>query len=133
MKKARPTFALDLDVLPGAYVICRWPPGETLPDWVHAGPFVAVTRTPTEVSTVCAADAVPAGTVCEGPWRIFAVRGHLDFALTGVMASIASPLAAAAVTMFAVSTFDTDYVLVRAADVERAVGALKKAGHRVFV
>jgi len=64
---------------------------------------------------------------------VFAVRGPLDFALTGITASLALPLAAAAISMFAVSTFDTDYMLVRAADVERAVEALKKAGHRVFV
>jgi uncharacterized protein len=133
MKKARPTFALDLDVLPGAYVICRWPPGASLPDWVHQGAFVSMTRTPTEVSTVCAADAVPAGTVCEGPWRLFAVRGPLDFALTGLLASLASPLAAAAISMFAISTYDTDYLLVRGGDVERASEVLKKAGHRVFV
>lgn len=133
MKKTRPLIALDLDVMPGAYAICRWPPGASLPDWVHEGAFVSVTRTPTEVSTVCAAEAVPAGTVCEGPWRVFAVRGPLDFALTGITASLASPLAAAAVSMFAVSTFDTDYVLVRVADLDRALAALKKAGHRVFV
>ena len=124
---------LELDLAPGAYSICRWPPGTSLPAWVYEGAFVSVTRTPTEVSSVCAADAVPAGTVCEGPWRLFAVRGPLDFALTGVLASLAVPLAAAAISMFAVSTFDTDYMLVRAADVERAAAALKKAGHRVFV
>ena len=133
MKKTRPSIARDLDVMPGAYVICRWPPGASLPDWVHEGIFVSVTRTPTEVSTVCAADAVPAGTVHEGPWRMLAVRGPLDFALTGVMASLAVPLAEAVVSMFAVSTYDTDYLLVRAGDVERAVDALKKAGHCVFV
>ena len=132
MDETRPLIALDLDVLPGAYAICRWPAGEALPDWVPQDGFVSVTRTPGELSVVCAAEAVPAGTVCEGPWRVFAVRGPLDFALTGVMASLASPLADAAVSMFAVSTYDTDYVLVRAGDVDRAVEALRNAGHRVF-
>ena len=117
--------------MPGAYAICRWPPGASLPDWVHEGAFVSVTRTPTEVSTICAADAVPAGTVCEGPWRLFAVRGPLDFALTGVLASLASPLAHAGVSIVAIATYDTDYVLVRAGDVDRAAGALRQAGHRV--
>jgi hypothetical protein len=99
---------------------------------VQQGDFVSVTRTPTELSAVCAADAVPAGTVSEGPWRMFAVRGPLDFGLTGVMASLASPLADAAVSMFAISTYDTDYVLVRAGDVERAAQAFRNAGHRVL-
>ena len=125
--------ALELDVLPDLYAICRWPAGATLPDWLHQGTFVSITRTPTELSVVCAADAVPAGTTCEAPWRVLAVRGPLDFALTGVLASLASPLAAAGVSLFAISTYDTDYLLVRGGDVERASEVLKKAGHRVFV
>ena len=124
-------IALDLDVLPGVYAICRWPAGATLPDWANRGAFVSVTRTPTELSAVCAAEAVPAGTVCESPWRIVAVRGPLDFSLTGVMASLAAPLAGAAISIFTVSTYDTDYVLVRAGDIYRAVEALRYAGHRV--
>ncbi len=123
---------LDLDLTPDAYAICRWKAHEPVPDWVSGGAFLSVTRTPTELSAVCAAESVPAGTVCESPWRMFAVRGPLDFALTGVMASLASPLADAAVSMFAVSTYDTDYVLVRAGDLERALAALRNAGHRVL-
>ena len=125
-------MTLDLDVIPGAFAICRWPPGDPVPDWVQQGAFVSITRTATELSVVCAADVVPAGTTCEAPWRIFAVRGPLDFALTGVMASLASPLADAAVSLFAVSTYDTDYVLVRAGDVDRATDALRNVGHCVF-
>ena len=123
---------LELDLMPGDYAICRWPPGTALPDWVNRDAFVSVTRTPTELSAVCAADSVPAGTVSEGPWRIFAVRGPLDFALTGVMASLSAPLADAAISIFTVSTYDTDYLLVRAGDVDRAADALRGAGHRVF-
>ena len=124
-------IALDLDLMPGAYAICRWSADATLPDWAYQGGFVSVTRTPAELSAVCAFDAVPSGTVCEGPWHILAVRGPLDFALTGVVASLASPLADAAISMFAVSTYDTDYVLVRADAVDRAIEALREAGHRV--
>jgi len=98
---------------------------------VHQGAFVSVTRTPTELSVVSAFDAVPAGTVHEGPWRMLVVRGPLDFALTGVMASLASPLAAAAISIFTIATYDTDYLLVRAGDLERAIAALTSAGHRI--
>jgi uncharacterized protein len=125
-------IALDLDLMPGDCAICRWPPSEALPAWVQQGGFVSITRTPTELSAVCAVESVPAGTVCEGPWRTFAVRGPLDLALTGVMASLAVPLADAGVSMFAVSTYDTDYVLVRASHVHRAAQALRSAGHQVF-
>ena len=124
-------IALDLDLMPGAYAICRWSADATLPDWAYQGGFVSVTRTPAELSAVCAFDAVPPGTVCDGPWRMLAVRGPLDFALTGVMASLATPLADAAVSLFAISTYDTDYLLVRADNLDRAIEALKAAGHRV--
>ena len=118
--------------MPGDFAICRWPAGTTLPDWVNEGAFTSVTRSPTELSAVCAAASVPAGTACEGPWRILAVRGPLNFALTGIMASLATPLADAVVSLFAISTYDTDYLLVRASDLDRAAEALRGAGHGVF-
>ena len=124
-------IAVDLDLMPGAYAICRWSADATLPDWAFQGGFVSVTRTPAELSVVCAFDAVPPGAVCEGPWRILAVRGPLDFALTGVMASLATPLADAAISLFSVSTYDTDHLLIRADDLDRAVEALTKAGHQI--
>jgi hypothetical protein len=124
---------LDLDLLPGDYAICRCPAGAPLPVWVPRDGFVSATRTPAELSVVCAADAVPAGIRRESPFRIFAVRGPLDFGLVGVMASLTSPLAASGVSIFALSTFDTDYVLVRAAAVDRATEALRHAGHHVVV
>jgi len=122
---------LDLDVLPEDYAICRWPFDASLGDWVNQRGFVSVTRTATELSVVCAAGAVPAGARCEAPWRMFAVRGPLDFALTGVMASLASPLAAAAISIFTIATYDTDYLLVRSGDLDRAIAALTSAGHRI--
>ena len=124
-------MTLALDLLPGDYAICRCPAGESLPDWVPRSGFVSVTRTPAELSIVCDARAVPAGAVCQRPWRMFAVRGPLDFALTGVLASLTSPLAVAGVSIFAIATYDTDYVLVPAEDVDRAVEALRNAGHQV--
>jgi hypothetical protein len=98
---------------------------------VNRGGFVSVTRTPTELSAVCAAHSVPAGTVCEAPWRMFAVRGPLDLTLVGVLASLTAPLADAAVSIFAVSTYDTDYLLVHAGDLDRAIDALTRVGHVV--
>lgn len=93
--------------------------------------FFAVTRTPGELSVVLPEAAVEAGWRAEKGWRCLAVAGPLDFALTGVLASLASPLAAAGVSLFAVSTYDTDYLLVREEDLARAVAALRNAGHRV--
>jgi hypothetical protein len=89
-----------------------------------------VTRTPSELSIVCREDAVPAGILANRGWRAIAVDGKLDFALTGILASLASPLAAAGVSIFAISTYDTDYVLVKQDTLERAIATLVGAGHR---
>jgi hypothetical protein len=95
------------------------------------GPFCSVTRTADELSVVCPEGCVPPGVAREGGWRALEVEGPLDFALTGVLLSVAAPLARAAVPIFALSTYDTDYVLVREDRLEDAVRSLAGAGHRV--
>jgi hypothetical protein len=90
-----------------------------------------VTRSDTELSVVCREEDVPAGASAERGWRALEVAGPLDFSLTGIVASLVSPLADAAVPIFVLSTFDTDYLLVREPDLPRAVEALRAAGHTV--
>jgi uncharacterized protein len=124
--------ALTLDLVPGSYAICRWASGEALPPWVMQGEFFSVTRTPQELSAVCNIAAVPPDVKTEGPWMMLAVRGPLDFNIIGVLAGLAVPLAAAGISIFAVSTYDTDYVLVRRDDLDRAVRALREAGHHIL-
>ena len=123
--------SFTLDLVPGSYAICRWAAEEPLPPWVMEGAFFSVTRTPAELSAVCDAGSVPSGVKAEGPWSMLAVRGPLAFNMTGVLAGLATPLAAAGISIFALSTYDTDYMLVRDDDLERAVGALRQAGHTV--
>ena len=122
---------LTLEILPETYAICRLDPSAPVPDWAESGAFRCVTRTPHELSIVCRADAAPEGVAASRGWRALGVVGTLDFALTGVLASIAAPLAAADVSIFAVATHDTDYVLVRQEALARAAEALIAAGHRV--
>jgi hypothetical protein len=95
------------------------------------GALHAVVRTPRELTVVCDAARVPADVSAERGWRAPEVEGPLDLDLTGVLAAIAGPLARAGVAIFAVSTFDTDYVLVRAERLDVAVAALREAGHTV--
>lgn len=123
---------LTLSLHKGRFAVCRLAPGDEVPAWASGGGFTSVTRTRAELSVVCAEGAVPEGIRCEGGWRVFQIEGPLDFGLTGILASVAGPLAEAGVSIFAVSTFDTDYVLVREESVERAIAALGAAGHRVF-
>lgn len=103
-----------------------------MPPWADAGgPPASVTRTAAELSVVCAEDAVPDGVTAERGWRALEAQGPFAFTLTGVLASLLVPLADAGVPIFALSTFDTDYVLVPAARAEDAVTALREAGHDV--
>ncbi|MEA2573469.1 MAG: uncharacterized protein QOH93_767 [Chloroflexia bacterium] len=123
--------ALSLIVLPGTYAVCRLGGDAGVPEWATSGDFFSVTRTADELSVVCEQGVVPAGVVCEGDWRCLKVRGPLDFGLTGILASLAVPLAMSGISIFALSTYDTDYIMVKAADLERAVAALTGSGHSI--
>lgn len=122
---------LTLTLLPSDYMVCRLPARESVPDWVTPDGLAAVTWTAHETSVVCDARRVPEGIVADGPWRAFMVMGPLDLDLTGVLLSLAQPLADAGVAIFAVSTYDTDYLLVRGESVDVARSALSDFGHRV--
>jgi hypothetical protein len=126
-----PTPTLLLTALSDLLAICRLDPGAALPDWAGGGRFVSITRTPAELSIVCAAHVVPAAIQAERDWRALQVAGPLDFTLTGILAALAQPLAEAGISIFALSTYDTDYLLVRAHALERAIAALTAAGHHV--
>ncbi|HUH08276.1 MAG TPA: ACT domain-containing protein [Egibacteraceae bacterium] len=115
---------------PEEYRIVRLQAGAAVPEWA-VGPWSSVTRTPAELSLVCLAAGVPPDVQSSGPWRLLEVEGPLDLALTGVMAALAVPLAAAGVSLFPSATFDTDYLLVRSGDLHRAASALREAGHAV--
>ena len=119
-----------LHVLPGYYAVCRLAPDAPVPAWA-SGDFCASTRTPDELSIVCAQYLVPEGVRREPGWRILQVEGPLEFSATSILSSIAGPLADAGVSIFAISSFDTDYVLVKEEVLEKAIQALGVAGHRV--
>ena len=119
-----------LTVLPDRLAIYRLPADSPAPAWA-AGAVTSITRTAAELSVVCAEGLAPAGTQSQPGWRIFQVEGPLDFSLTGILAAIAGPLADAGVSIFAISTFDTDYVMVREESLAKAVDALRASGHRV--
>jgi hypothetical protein len=123
---------LTLTVLPETFAIARLDPDAAIPPWaLAASGFVSITRTADEVSIVCAETTVPEGTRASRGWRCLRVAGPLDFALVGVLASLASPLADAGISIFAVSTYDTDYLLVREPDLIAAIQTLRRAGHVV--
>ena len=121
-----------LRVLDGRWAVVRLDPDDGLPAWFELGaPFSAAVRRDGELSLVCPEDAVPADAVAERDWAALEVAGPLDLALTGILAGIAGPLGTAGVPVFALATYDTDVVLVPAARVQDALGALREAGHDV--
>jgi hypothetical protein len=124
-------MGLTLSVLPDTFTVCRLEANADLPRWALAGGFCSITRTPEELSIVAVKSAVPPGVRAEGAWRALKVAGPIAFSAVGVLASIADPLARAGLSVFAISTFDTDYILVAADRVEDARLALANAGHVV--
>jgi uncharacterized protein len=122
---------LTLSLLPEILAICRLDPSRAIPGWAGQGNFYSITRSGDEISIVCAEGDVPEGENCEFGWRALKVAGPLDFSLTGVLASLVGPLAGAEISVFAVSTYETDYLLVREPQLERAISELAHAGHLV--
>lgn len=122
---------LTLSVMPGLFAVCRLAPGAPLPSWAAAGRFLSITRTDEELSIVCAEGDVADGVKAERGWRGLKAEGPFDFSAIGIIASLASPLAAEGIGIFALSTFDTDYLLVKQEDLQAAAEALSRAGHRV--
>jgi len=120
---------MQLRTLPDSYAVVRLQPGSDLPEWVDKGPFRSVTRTEHEVSVVCREHDVPEGESVDKGWTLLETMGPFDFSLTGAISSLVEPLAAAEVPIFVISTFESDYVLVRSADLARAADALEGAGH----
>lgn len=127
--RARP--ALPLEVLPEFLAVCRLARDAEVPDWAQGSTaFLTITRTPAELSITAEQERIPAEVACERDYRALRVRGPLPLNLIGILASIAEPLAEAGISIFAISTYDTDYVLVKDTDLGAARRALERAGHR---
>ncbi len=122
---------LTLSVLPGLLAVCRLDAQSPIPDWACRAMPYSITRTSDELSVVCPQERLPDNVRCERDWRCLKVQGPLDLSLTGILASLAGPLADAGISLFAFSTYDTDYVMVRQHDLERAIQTLRRHGHCV--
>lgn len=119
-----------LRVLDQRSAICRLPADAAIPEWA-TGELVSVVRTPASLTVVCAQDRVPAGVETQRDWRVLQVTGELPFDAVGILAALATPLARAGIPIFAVCSFETDFVLVHASRLAAAVAALRSHGHRV--
>jgi hypothetical protein len=126
---------LELTLLPHRYAIFRLPPHEEpsldLLKLRDCAAFVSIARTHEELSGVCEESSLPGNVTAQRGRRLLRVKGPLDFALTGILASLTGPLAEVGVSVFSISTYDTDYLLVAEHDLERGIAALEGAGHTV--
>jgi len=121
-------MGLTLKPVPGSFAVCRLPASTSLPAWFQPGAFSSVSWTDDELSITCDESQVPMDVRCERDWRCLMLQGPFAFDLTGVLLQVLRPLAAANIGIFAVSTFDTDYVLVKGPDFELAKQALRESG-----
>ncbi len=116
---------LNLSVVHAQFAVSRLDAFLPVPNWaLEEGTFFSITRTKDELSIVCEETKVPAGVKSEKGWCALKVEGPLDFSLTGILSSLASPLAAASISIFAISTYDTDYLLIKKGDFEKALSVL---------
>jgi hypothetical protein len=122
---------MDLVLLHETFAICKLPVDSPIPEWALAGPFVCITRTSDELSLVCLQDSVPDMVMCQRDWRCLRVDGILDFSQAGILASFATPLAEAGISVFAISTYNTDYLLMPNQTLQRSVEVLRRASHSV--
>jgi hypothetical protein len=122
---------MDLSFIADSFAVCRLAAGADIPAWALLDrSFVSITYTADELSIVCPLAYVPAGVPAERHWMALKVEGPLDLELTGILASLVAPLAAAGISLFAISTFDTDYLLIKEQHLAHARQVLEEAGHR---
>jgi len=124
---------MEFILLPGEYSVCRFGPGQIPALDLRSREFVCMVTTKEEVSVVCASGTLSGVQREEAGWRVLKIVGPLDFSLVGVLAEASGILAAAKVSIFAVSTFDTDYLLVKAGKLNDAIAALEGGGHSVEI
>ena len=120
---------LSLATMKETMAICRMEPHEGIPAWIVESPFFAVTRTEDELSLVCPEQRVPRKIKSNRGWCCLKIQGPIALSETGVLASLTGPLAKAGISVFVVSTFDTDYLLIKKKNLVRATGVLRQSGH----
>lgn len=126
-----PHVKLTLSLLPGRYALCRLDPYAGIPTWAARGEFWSVTRNAEQVSVLCPEDAPPPGVEAEPGWRTLQLMGPLSFSQTGILDSVVEPLSHGGISILVVSAYDTNYVLVKDAQLDQTITTLGEAGHTI--
>jgi hypothetical protein len=131
MRDQRTSPKLAFIILRETFAICRLDKDAPIPNWAFQGGLLSITRTKDELSIVCPQINVPKGIVCNQGWSCLKVKGPLDLSSTGIISSIAATLEKEGMSLFSISTYDTDYFMVKEKDLEGAIFALTEAGRRI--
>ena len=123
---------LTMKLLKEHFGVCRLGKDEIIPEWLKNSEFYSITKTAEELSIVCSQNCIPSDIKCENNWRSLKVEGPLDFSLIGIMSSISTILAQEKISIFAISTYDTDYILVKDNDIANAVNALSSENYEIL-
>lgn len=126
------SMKLTLSILDESFGIASLPRDSPIPEWVTNSDFYSLAKTYDELSIICPEKSIPQGIKYNKGWKCFKVHGPLEFSLTGILASLAMPLATANISIFVFSSYDTDHIMVKEYDLDAAVDVLKKAGHEVI-
>ena len=122
---------LTLELLESEWSIARLAPDDPVPDWAWSAELCSVSRTCDELSVLAPSAQVPDDVRCERAFRAMIVQGPLPFDAKGILADLSAAIAEAGISLLAISTFDTDVVLVRQDDLDAAVAALHRRGHAI--
>jgi hypothetical protein len=120
---------MKLSIVPNKFAVCRMDPDREMPFWAKNDIFFAITRTVDEWSVVTLQNLVPLGVKAQKEWRLIKILGPMDFTLVGVLNNISTPLAKAGISIFVISTYDTDYILVKHDDLAEAIEVLRLDGY----
>ena len=123
---------LTLKLLKDIYGVCRLNKDESIPSWAFDGEFSSITKTDDELSIVCLKDNIPKDTKCELDWKILKILGPLDFSLIGILSKISTLMAENNISIFAVSTYDTDYIMIKENDLKQAVSILENNSYKII-
>ena len=123
---------LNLKLLKGKYGVCRLQKNDSIPSWAFDGEFYSITKTEDEVSIVCLENNITEETKSEKDWKVLKIEGPLDFSLVGILSKISSILAENNISIFAISTYDTDYILVKGKDIDKSIEVLINENYHVI-
>lgn len=124
---------LNLKLLKGEYSVCRFDKNDEIPKWIFNEEFFSITKTEDELSIVCLQDNIKENIKCEKGWKVLKIEGPLDFSLIGILSRISTLMANNDISIFAISTYDTDYILIKEESINKAIKVLEDSNYNIIL